>query len=155
MQGFTTVLPRLAIVVLVALLFAQVGFGTQARMRAPVTTLSWAFHPQSLEETYDLSDLVVLAKVTDVAPGPVLYAETTSPDHPIEVVPSLYINLSVLTPLKGVAAVGSEVKVYRPTARLPVRHATRLGRRTCYFCVTGLMPPMAVTSFCLQKATIR
>ena len=116
MKTLRTLLPRIVTVVLVALLLLQIGAAVRARMlpaSPPAPQMSWAYHPENLKQAYDLSDIVVVAKVTSVTAGPELVAETTSPDHPTMTLDSTLVNVSVITPLKGKVVSGDEVTVYR------------------------------------------
>lgn len=112
----TLLLSPIVIVVLVALLLLQIGREVQARMSPadpPAGLMSWAYHPENLKQAYDLSDIVIVAKVISVVAGPQLIGETTSPDHPIMTVDSTYVNVSVTTSLKGKVGSGDEIIVYR------------------------------------------
>ncbi len=112
----TLLLSPTVIVVLGALLLLQIGWAAQARLlpaSPPARLMSWAYHPENLQQAYDLSDIVVVAKVISVIPGPQLVGETTSPDHPTMTVDSTYVNVSVITSLKGKVGSDDEIAVYR------------------------------------------
>lgn len=108
-------MPKIVIIVLLGVLIMQVGMAVQARITPPPVTslMSWAFQPQTLKELYDLSDTIVIAKVTGVAPGPQLVSETTSPDHPTMTRDTMLITVSVMTLVKGAAGTDSEMTIYR------------------------------------------
>jgi len=83
---------------------------------APSITTSewqWIFRPKSLDELYDLSDVIVVGTVTGVTEGPQWVGKTTSPDQPTITADSMLIDITIDTPVKGIFNSGDTLTIYR------------------------------------------
>lgn len=104
------------IVVLSALLLVQIMPVVQDRLAKPtITTMpwSWIYRPQSLQELVELSDLILVGTITDVAAGPQWVGTTTSPEHPTVTADSMLISVAIVNPVKGQINTGDKLTIYR------------------------------------------